>query len=209
MEATFLKNFSSSYPNWSIHSTSKTAFDFLLTSQLPNNSKELINILSHLDEVFKNENYVIEISNFNTYQIKVQEVKSSKKYRRMYTSGCFDIFHFGHLNILKKAKELCDYLIVGVSTDELIEKEKGRLPVIPFHERINVVKSIRYVDEVIPQVDKNKQKIVDQYLIDAICVGDDWRGKFPETSCPIEYFEYTPNVSSSILKDTLKIENQP
>ncbi|MCP4976981.1 MAG: adenylyltransferase/cytidyltransferase family protein [Maribacter sp.] len=126
----------------------------------------------------------------------------------MYTSGCFDIFHYGHLNILLKSKELCDYLIVGVSTDELIENEKGKKPIIPFHERIKVVQSIGIVDEVIPQEDKNKQKIVDTYKIDAISVGDDWRGRYPKVSCAMEYFPYTENVSSTILKDALKLTAQ-
>jgi glycerol-3-phosphate cytidylyltransferase len=112
------------------------------------------------------------------------------------------------LNILIKSKELCDYLIVGVSTDELIEKEKGKRPVIPFHERMKVVQSIGIVDEVIPQVDKDKQKIVNTYKIDAISVGDDWRGRYPEVSCAMEYFPYTENVSSTILKDALKLTSQ-
>ncbi|MBT8259775.1 MAG: adenylyltransferase/cytidyltransferase family protein [Bacteroidia bacterium] len=126
----------------------------------------------------------------------------------MYTSGCFDIFHYGHLNILKRSKEICDYLIVGVSTDELIEKEKGMRPVIPYKERLNVVKAIKYVDEVIPQIDKNKQRVVDEYKIDAISVGDDWKGRFPKTTCHVEYFPYTASVSSTILKDTLKLQKK-
>jgi len=97
-------------------------------------------------------------------------------------------------------------LIVGVSTDELILREKGQLPVIPFEERLNVVKAVKYVDEVIPQVDKNKQRIVDEYGIDAISVGDDWKGRFPVTTCHVEYFPYTKSVSSTILKETLKIQ---
>jgi len=76
-------------------------------------------------------------------------------------------------------------------TDELIEREKGRLPVIPFAERVKLVRAISYVDEVIPQTDKNKQRIVDEYDIDAISVGDDWKGKFPKTTCPVEYVTYT------------------
>ena len=208
MEAVFVEKFISKYPNWSVKSDSTVTFDFLLVSKIEGNDDELIAILSELNEAFKSANYTIEISNFKTYEIKVKEVQTPKKYRRMYTSGCFDIFHYGHLNILKKTKELCDYLIVGVSTDELIEKEKGRLPVIPFHERINVVKAIKYVDEVIPQVDKNKQKVVDEYQIDAISVGDDWKGRFPATSCPVEYIAYTENVSSTILKHTLRLDNK-
>ncbi len=134
-----------------------------------------------------------------------QEETSGKPYKRMYTSGCFDIFHQGHLNILKSTKALCDYLIVGVSTDELIEKEKGRKPVIPFDERISVIESNSYVDEVIPQIDKNKQKVIDMYNIDAISVGSDWKGKYPEVTCELVYFDYTPNVSSTILKRQLNL----
>lgn len=129
--------------------------------------------------------------------------ETGKKYQRMYTSGCFDIFHQGHLNILKKTKALCDYLIVGVSTDELIEKSKGRPPLIPFEERISILESNRYVDEVIPQVDKNKQRVVDEYNIDAISVGSDWKGKYPSVTCDMVYFDYTPNVSSTVLKRKL------
>ncbi|PKQ64534.1 glycerol-3-phosphate cytidylyltransferase [Labilibaculum filiforme] len=123
----------------------------------------------------------------------------------MYTSGCFDLFHYGHLNILQKSKELCDYLIVGVSTDELILKTKGQKPVIPYEERAKIISSIKYVDEVIPQNDKDKQKVVDEHSIDAISVGDDWRGKYPPVTCEMEYFSYTESVSSTILKDTLKL----
>ncbi len=131
--------------------------------------------------------------------------QEGKKYARMYTSGCFDIFHQGHLNILKKTKELCDYLIVGVSTDEVIIQSKGRPPLIPFEERISILEANRYVDEVIPQISKNKQAIVDQYNIDAISVGSDWKGKYPPVSCDMVYFDYTPNVSSTVLKQKLNI----
>jgi len=132
-------------------------------------------------------------------------ITRSKKYSRMFTSGSFDIFHYGHLNILKRTKELCDHLIVGVSTDELIFKAKGRKPVIPFHERIAVIEALDFVDEVIPQLDKNKQKIVDEYFIDAISVGDDWKGTYPTVTCEMEYFKYTPNVSSTLLKEKLNL----
>ncbi len=129
--------------------------------------------------------------------------QTNNQYARMYTSGCFDIFHQGHLNILKKSKALCDHLIVGVSTDELIIKAKGRPPLIPFEERISILESNRFVDEVIPQIDKNKQAVVEQYNIDAISVGSDWKGKYPKVSCDMVYFDYTPNVSSTVLKQRL------
>jgi glycerol-3-phosphate cytidylyltransferase len=132
-------------------------------------------------------------------------ISRGKKYSRMFTSGSFDIFHYGHLNVLKRTKDLCDHLIVGVSTDELIFQSKGRHPVIPFHERIAVIEALDFVDEVIPQLDKNKQKIVDEYFIDAISVGDDWKGTYPKVTCEMEYFKYTPNVSSTLLKEKLNL----
>jgi glycerol-3-phosphate cytidylyltransferase len=123
-----------------------------------------------------------------------------KKYNIIYTTGCFDFLHHGHLNILKKSKELTDHLMVGVSTDELIKKEKGKKPTIPFKERAGIVSAIKYVDEVIPQIDKNKQKIVDKYNVNAISVGDDWKGRYPEVTCEIIFFPYTSGVSSKLIK---------
>ena len=73
-----------------------------------------------------------------------------------YTTGVYDMFHIGHLNILRRARELCDYLIVGVSTDELVQREKGKTPVIPYEERIAIVRAIEYVDEAVPQTSKDK-----------------------------------------------------
>ena len=134
--------------------------------------------------------------------------EQEKKYRRMYTSGCFDIFHHGHLNILRRSKELCDHLLVGVSTDELIEETKGQPPVVPFAERIEILEANIYVDEVIPQADKNKQTIVDLYNIDAISVGSDWKGKYPAVTCEMVYFDCTPDVSSTLLRPSHP-ENKP
>jgi len=154
-----------------------------------------------LSETYFNELLVTLRSDFAL--LDISNNTSSKKYGRMFTSGCFDIFHQGHLNIVKRTKELCDHLIVGVSTDELIIKSKGRPPLIPFEERISILEANKYVDEVIPQVDKNKQAIVDQYHIDAISVGSDWKGKYPPVTCDMVYFDYTPNVSSTVLKQKL------
>jgi len=76
-----------------------------------------------------------------------------------YTTGVYDMFHIGHLNILRRAKEQCDFLIVGVSTDELVQKEKNKTPIIPFSERCAIIEAIRYVDKVVPQEDKNKWRL--------------------------------------------------
>ena len=97
--------------------------------------------------------------------------------------------------------------MVGVSTDELIISEKGKPPVIPFEERVAMVQSITGVDEVVPQVDKNKQRIVDENGIDAISVGSDWKGRYPKVSCNMEYFDYTPSVSSTLIKQRLDLLN--
>ena len=135
-----------------------------------------------------------------------------KKYKVGYTTGVFDLFHVGHLNILKRSKELCDYLIVGVSTDELVKDYKNKTPVIPYEERKAIVEAIRYVDKVVAQKNRDKIAAYKQFHYDVLFVGDDWKGDplFIETeeflkkhhSC-IEYFPYTANVSSSLLKKAL------
>ncbi len=190
------------FKNWRI--TEHSSKGIVLVSSTLDNEFEIPKIIDYLYTRIPDKKWTIDIEGFKI----IARPNDKAKYNRMYTSGCFDIFHYGHLNILLKSKELCDYLIVGVSTDELIENEKGKKPIIPFHERIKVVQSIGIVDEVIPQEDKNKQKIVDTYKIDAISVGDDWRGRYPKVSCAMEYFPYTENVSSTILKDALKLTAQ-
>ncbi len=190
------------FKNWRI--TEHSAKGIVLVSTTLDNEFEIPKIIDYLYTRVPDKKWTIDIEGYKI----IARPNDKAKYNRMYTSGCFDIFHYGHLNILIKSKELCDYLIVGVSTDELIEKEKGNRPVIPFHERIKVVQAIGLVDEVIPQEDKDKQKIVDTYKIDAISVGDDWRGRYPKVSCAMEYFPYTENVSSTILKDALKLSSQ-
>lgn len=210
MTDTYLYILTTKYPNWhfipdpddqlTLYICCKCEFDGALA--------EMLEIVKNLGVFFDNQDYIIKLKKGNTLAIKIKQRKRVKKYNKIYTSGCFDIFHFGHLNILKRSKQMCAHLIVGVSTDELILKEKGRLPVIPFEERVKLVQAINYVDEVIPQIDKNKQRIVDSYNIDAISVGDDWKGRFPKTTCPVEYIAYTENVSSTILKETLQLQPQ-
>ena len=95
-----------------------------------------------------------------------------------YTTGVYDMFHIGHLNVIKRAKEQCDYLIVGVSTDELVQLEKKKTPIIPFEERTAIVEAIKYVDEVVPQIDKDKLRAWEKYHFNKMFVGSDWKGNF-------------------------------
>lgn len=129
-----------------------------------------------------------------------------------YTTGVFDMFHIGHLNILKRAKEHCDYLIVGVSTDELCENYKKKRPIVPFEERKAIVEAIRYVDQVVPQVDRDKYHAWERHHFDVMFVGDDWKNsplfneleeKFKQVGVSIEYFPYTKGTSSTILREKL------
>lgn len=190
--------------NIDIEQSKKDQDKLVISGELINDTNQIFQILNTIS--VKNNNSInTTIQQNSKFVASVKNNTQTKKYGKMYTSGCFDIFHYGHLNILENSKKLCEHLIVGVSTDELILKEKGKLPIVPFEERIRIVQALKCVDEVIPQIDKNKQKIVDKYNIDAISVGDDWRGKFPKTSCVIEYFSYTKSVSSTILKDKLKL----
>lgn len=127
------------------------------------------------------------------------------------------MFHIGHLNILKKAKEQCDFLIVGISTDELCFKSKNKYPIIPFEERCEIVEAIKYADKVVPQVDKDKFAAWQKYNFNVMFVGDDWRGKtlFVEAEkklnsvgVDIVYFPYTKSTSSTILREKLLLSNK-
>lgn len=132
-----------------------------------------------------------------------------------YTTGVYDMFHIGHLNIIKKAKDLCDYLIVGVSTDELVKKDKKKSPIICFKDRIAIVESIKYVDKVVPQEDKNKLGAWEKYHFNKMFVGSDWKGsdawigfekQFAPLGVEIIYLDHTDGISSTILRDRLNME---
>ncbi|MGL5901978.1 MAG: adenylyltransferase/cytidyltransferase family protein [Cetobacterium sp.] len=129
-----------------------------------------------------------------------------------YTSGVYDLFHVGHLNLLKNAKGLCDKLIVGVTTDELVSY-KNKKAVIPFSERLEIVRSIKFVDAVIPQEDMDKFKMWEKLKFDVMFVGDDWfktekweeiEKKLKKVGVRIIYFPYTKGVSSTLLNEVLK-----
>lgn len=130
-----------------------------------------------------------------------------------YTTGVFDLFHVGHLNILRRAKELCDHLIVGVSTDELVQEYKGKVPIIPYEERRAIVQAIEYVDEVVPQISRDKLEALNRLKFDVMFLGDDWKGsplfeeaqrEFEKLGARIVYFPYTKGTSSTILTQVLR-----
>ncbi len=129
-----------------------------------------------------------------------------------YTTGVYDLFHIGHLNVLKRAKLECDYLIVGVTSDELSLAAKGKKPIIPFSERMEIVENIKFVDEVVPQMNYDKMEAWNNLKFDMMFVGDDWKGTekwnkieqdFAKLGVEICYFPYTSHTSSSILREVL------
>lgn len=141
-----------------------------------------------------------------------------KKYKIGYTTGVYDMFHIGHLNIIRKAKEQCDYLIVGVTTDELCMQRKKKLPIICETERIEIVSAIKFVDQVVLQRDMDKLKVVKDYNVDVVFVGSDWKGTpswnqyekdFGKVGCDVVYLEHTDGISSTILRDRLNKNEKP
>jgi glycerol-3-phosphate cytidylyltransferase len=128
-----------------------------------------------------------------------------------YTTGVFDLFHVGHVNILRNAKSLCDRLIVGVTIDELVAY-KNKKAVIPFEERIEIVRACRFVDLAVPQTTMDKMEALRRYNFNKMFVGDDWfntdKWKAYEKEFKIEgvdiiYFPYTKSTSSTLINETL------
>ncbi len=128
-----------------------------------------------------------------------------------YTAGVFDLFHIGHLNLLRNAKGMCDRLIVGVSTDELV-KYKGKTPVIPFCDRLEIVRNLRCVDAVVAQEDMDKLQMCKKLKANVMFVGDDWyqsakwqdyEQEFAKEGIRIVYFPYTKNISSTQISKAL------
>ena len=128
-----------------------------------------------------------------------------------YTTGVFDLFHVGHLNLLKNAKSLCDKLVVGVSTDELVQY-KGKRPFIPFEDRLGIVRSIRYVDAAVPQYDMDKLAACKKLGASVLFGGDDgygtekwekYEGELKAEGIQVVYFPYTKGVSSTKINEAL------
>ncbi len=136
-----------------------------------------------------------------------------KKYNIGYTTGVFDMFHVGHLNILKRAKAQCEHLIVGVSTDELVKSYKQKTPIIPFEERFAIVGAIKYVDEVVPQTSMDKFKAWEQLKFNVLFHGSDWKDsemynaivkQFAPIGVDVVFLPHTSGVSSTLLAGVLQ-----
>lgn len=135
-----------------------------------------------------------------------------KKYNVGYTTGVFDLFHIGHLNVLRNAKSYCNKLIVGVTDDKLV-RYKNKKAVIPFDERIEIVKHINFVDQVVCQSNMDKMSMWSKLKFDVMFVGDDWKGtdkwnkieaQFSKINVDLIYFPYTKGTSSTLINTTLE-----
>lgn len=140
-----------------------------------------------------------------------------KKYKVGYTTGVFDMFHIGHLNILRRAKEQCEYLIVGVTTDEVVEEYKNKKPIIPFFERCAIVEAIKYVDKVVPQTTMDKLAAWETIRFDALFHGSDWKGsslyneyekEFNNVGVDVVFLPHTDGTSSTELSKKLQRDNE-
>lgn len=130
-----------------------------------------------------------------------------------YTAGAFDLFHIGHLNLLENSKKNCDYLIVGITTDELVKQTKGKYPIIPLEERIRIIEAIKYVDNVVIQDNLDKFAAWNNIHYDILFSGDDWASssrwkgyveKLNQVGVEVRFFPYTKSTSSTILSNFIK-----
>jgi len=135
-----------------------------------------------------------------------------------YAGGAFDLFHVGHLNILKHAKSQCDYLIAGVVSDELLQATKGRAPIVPLSERLEIVRHISFVDEAVAETRLDKLDTWRAVKFDIYFKGDDWKGtdqglrlerEFAAVGVELVYFPYTVSTSSTALRRALDALNAP
>lgn len=136
-----------------------------------------------------------------------------KKYKIGYTTGVFDMFHIGHLNILRRAKEQCEYLIVGVSTDEVVQTYKHKTPIIPFEQRVAIVEAIKYVDKVVPQTTMDKLQAWQNVKFNVMFHGSDWQNselydkyqkEFAKLGVDVVFLPHTDGISSTDIVKKLK-----
>ncbi|KPI11641.1 adenylyltransferase/cytidyltransferase family protein [Streptomyces sp. NPDC086989] len=141
-----------------------------------------------------------------------------RPYRVGYAPGAYDLFHIGHLNILRHARSQCDYLVAGVVSDEMAELAKGRRPMIPLVERLEIVRSVKYVDAAFVETVPDKVETWKQVRFDVIFKGDDWRGTpkgdklerdFAAVGVDVVYFPYTVHTSSTQLRRALDALSEP
>ena len=130
-----------------------------------------------------------------------------------YTQGTFDTLHYGHVRLLKQAKELCDFLIVGVNSDDLVFQYKNTNTIIKENERAEIVGSIKYVDEVFIVDSLDKIQHLNRFKYDVIFIGDDWKGndrwkatekELSKYGIPVVFLKHTPNVSTTMVKEKMK-----
>lgn len=135
-----------------------------------------------------------------------------KQYKRGFTAGCFDVFHKGHLNLIKNAKEYCDYLVVGVNSDELVQSYKNKTPIQPLCDRLELVAAIKYVDESVRMDTLDKIDAWKRFNFDVVFIGDDWKGsdrwnkteeELSKYGVSVVYIPYTPGISSTIIRNEI------
>jgi glycerol-3-phosphate cytidylyltransferase len=127
--------------------------------------------------------------------------------KRIITYGTFDLLHYGHINLLRRARHLGDYLIVALSTDEFSQVEKNKKPYFDYEKRKQLLEAIRYVDLVIPEHSwKQKETDIEKYDVDTFVIGDDWKGSFDflKTKCEVVYLQRTEEISTTKIKADLK-----
>lgn len=136
----------------------------------------------------------------------------AKKYKIGFTDGVYDMFHVGHLNMIKEAKKHCDYLIVGVHSDEIVEGYKNRKTVINENDRREIIEAIRYVDKAVINTTRDKLELFKKHNFDVVFIGDDWKGTerwnnfekiLAEVGVAVEYIPYTKGISTTQIRETL------
>ena len=141
------------------------------------------------------------------------EANEKKPYHVGLLMGVFDLFHVGHLRLIERAKEQCDYLRVAVLSDELVKRYKKAYPAIPLEERMQILAAIRYVDEVVPQTSMDKLEAWERLHFNRLFHGNDWKGsamyndveaKLRAVGVEVVYFEYTKGTSSTLLSERLR-----
>lgn len=165
------------------------------------NSTYKIDLAEKAKSLYGKDQTTIEIIN-----LLLQTNTLVKRYNTVITYGTFDLFHIGHLNLLKRIKAMCNNLIVAVSTDEF-NLLKGKKCVIPFEQRFAIVEACKYVDKVIPENGWEQKPLdIKKYNVDAFIMGSDWTGKFDELKeyCDVVYLDRTEGISTTMLKNKLK-----